>query len=521
MAARAACNGGRVFLPAIKTQLAPTAPPPLRTSAKSAVIILSTIHSSLSTGRHAAAMLAVLSGLLGVSQPMAGAEGEFVNLSTRAYVETGDKVTIGGFIIEGEARKVVIHAIGPELANRGVSDALADPVLRVIDTTDPANFRELMVNDNWNDSQGQELSDIWGSALPFTADSKSSAAVLTLEPGNYTAIVEGKDGTSGIALVEVWKINPPDSGRPDRELLTAVYGLYGVMAGYYWSINFGEAGITYQNIGTLEGYDTPILTPCGQLGLNNAFYCSINQGIYYDTGFFEEYEVQDKQVAPAVIIAHEFGHHVSWLLDLWKVNTRKQEELQADCFAGAWTRSAHDYFELTPEELRQAVLLMYELGHPEYTWFDPELHGTMEQRVDAFVRGFDYGWTTCLERDWLVAFADSNPPLAGSVSFDTFGCRDYLVFNLLVGVWATAETEVDLESYEAALGEAIDAEHCGYFDVGDIIQWEGDLKILRTSNPTVAFPAIRVWGTPESGPLLTRQPRSQWWVNKEAISFGQ
>ena len=61
------------------------------------------------------------------------------------------------------------------------------------------------------------------------------------------------------------------------------------MAGYYWSINFGEAGITYQNIGTLEGYDTPILTPCGQLGLNNAFYCSINQGIYYDTGFFEEY----------------------------------------------------------------------------------------------------------------------------------------------------------------------------------------------------------------------------------------
>ena len=145
----------------------------------------------------------------------------------------------------------------------------------------------------------------------------------------------------------------------------------------------------------------------------------------------------------------------------------------------------------------------------------------MEQRVDAFVRGFDYGWTTCLERDWLGAFADSNPSLAGSVSFDTFGCRDYLVFNLLVGVWATAETEADLERYEAALGVAIEAEDCGTFDVGDIIQWEGDMKILRTSNPTVAFPAIQVWGTPESGPLLTRQPRSQWWVNKETISFGQ
>ena len=329
--------------------------------------VLSKMDLGHSTGRYAAAMLVVLSGLLGDPRQIAAAEGEFVNLSTRAYVETGEKVTIGGFIIQEGARKVVIHAIGPELANRGVSEALADPVLRVIDTTDPANFRELMVNDDWNDSQGQELSDIWGSALPFTADSKSSAAVLTLEPGNYTAIVEGKDGTSGIALVEVWKINPPDSGRPDREFFTAVYRLYGVMAGYYWSINFGEAGITYQNIGTLEGYDTPILTPCGQLGLNNAFYCSINQGIYYDMGFFEEYEVQDEPVAPAVIIAHEFGHHVSWLLDLWEVNTRKQEELQADCFAGAWTRSAHDYFEATPEELRQAVLLMYELGHPEYT----------------------------------------------------------------------------------------------------------------------------------------------------------
>ena len=58
-----------------------------------------------STGRRAVAMLVVLSGLPGVSQPIAAAEGEFVNLSTRAYVETGDKVTIGGFIIQGAAQE--------------------------------------------------------------------------------------------------------------------------------------------------------------------------------------------------------------------------------------------------------------------------------------------------------------------------------------------------------------------------------------------------------------------------------
>ncbi len=157
--------------------------------------------------RGTAAMLLILAALLGVSQLTSAADGEFVNISTRAVVKTGDEVMIGGFILADGPRQVAIHALGPELANRGVSNALADPVLRVIDTTDPGNIRELMFNDDWNDSQGQLLSDIWGPALPFTANSNSSAAVLTLEPGNYTAIVEGKNGTSGIALVEVWRID--------------------------------------------------------------------------------------------------------------------------------------------------------------------------------------------------------------------------------------------------------------------------------------------------------------------------
>ena len=166
-------------------------------------------QSPATLARAAAAMLLVLAGLLGISQPSTAADGEFINISTRAYVGTGDEVMIGGFIIRDGPRRVVIHALGPELANRGVSNALADPVLRVIDTSDPANIRELMFNDDWNDSQGQLLTDIWGSALPFTVDSKGSAAVLTLEPGNYTAIVEGKNGTDGIALVEVWRLDSP------------------------------------------------------------------------------------------------------------------------------------------------------------------------------------------------------------------------------------------------------------------------------------------------------------------------
>ena len=152
-------------------------------------------------------VLLFLAGLLGISQPASAAEGEFLNISTRAYVGTGDEVMIGGFIIRDGSRRVVIHALGPELTSRGVSNALADPVLRIINTSDPANVRELMRNDNWEDTQGQLISDLWGTALPFTAGSQGSAAVLTLQPGNYTAIVEGKNGTSGIALVEVWRLD--------------------------------------------------------------------------------------------------------------------------------------------------------------------------------------------------------------------------------------------------------------------------------------------------------------------------
>ena len=170
-------------------------------------------HSLTTLTRRVATMLVVLSGLMEVSQAIAAAEGEFVNLSTRALVETGEEVMIGGFIIEDGPRRVLIQARGPELADFGISNVLADPVLTVTNTTDPdpANYMEVMVNDNWEDSQEQLLSDLWGDNPPLTAGSLSSAAVLTLERGNYTAKVEGKNGTSGIALVEVYGINSPGS----------------------------------------------------------------------------------------------------------------------------------------------------------------------------------------------------------------------------------------------------------------------------------------------------------------------
>ena len=103
---------------------------------------------------------------MGVPQQVSAADGKFVNISTRALSGTGDEAIIGRFVIEGDDRQVLIQAVGPELAARtGISNALADPVLTVTNTTDPGNPVELMVNDNWEDSQGQ-LYPIFGEAVP-------------------------------------------------------------------------------------------------------------------------------------------------------------------------------------------------------------------------------------------------------------------------------------------------------------------------------------------------------------------
>ncbi len=170
--------------------------------------------------RGTAAMLLVLAGLFGVSQPASATDGEFVNLSTRGLVGTGDDVGIVGIIIEGGSRQVLIQALGPELANKGVSNPLADPVLTVIQTSEGEPPRtpldspiELMANDNWEDSQGQLVSDLWGGSPPLAAGSLSSAVVLPLEPGGYTAKVEGKNGTTGVAIVEVYRIAAPNGGQ--------------------------------------------------------------------------------------------------------------------------------------------------------------------------------------------------------------------------------------------------------------------------------------------------------------------
>ncbi len=121
-------------------------------------------------------------------------------------VQTGENVGIGGLIITGSnPKQVIIRAIGPSLAGDGISDALADPVLEL---HGPGAFAEIR-NDNWRDTQEAE---ILATGIPPT-DDRESAIVATLDPGSYTAIVQGKGDTSGVALVEVYDLNQESASK--------------------------------------------------------------------------------------------------------------------------------------------------------------------------------------------------------------------------------------------------------------------------------------------------------------------
>jgi hypothetical protein len=133
------------------------------------------------------------------------------NISTRSFVQTGDNVMIGGFIVQGEqAKRVIIRAIGPELAAPpfNVPDALANPTLELHDETGAL----IATNDNWRTTiiggiiTTNQVREITASGLA-PADGRESAIIATLPPGNYTAIARGVNETTGVGLVEVYDLD--------------------------------------------------------------------------------------------------------------------------------------------------------------------------------------------------------------------------------------------------------------------------------------------------------------------------
>ena len=138
-------------------------------------------------------------GLIEVYDLDLPAAAKLVNISTRGFVQTGEDVMIGGWIIPpGHSVKVGIRALGPSLARLGVPTVLSDPVLQLYDS----DGHLLLTNDNWQDDQAAEIQAA-GLALD---DNREAAIITTLNPGPYTAIVRGKNSLTGQALIELYAI---------------------------------------------------------------------------------------------------------------------------------------------------------------------------------------------------------------------------------------------------------------------------------------------------------------------------
>jgi len=120
------------------------------------------------------------------------------NISTRGLVGTGQGQLIGGFIITGGPKLVMIRAMGPTLAAAGVSPALANPMLTLY-----AGSNQLASNDDWRTNTN--VADIIASGLA-PGDDLEAVLLIRLEPGAYTTLVSGAGDTTGIGLVEVYEV---------------------------------------------------------------------------------------------------------------------------------------------------------------------------------------------------------------------------------------------------------------------------------------------------------------------------
>ena len=126
-------------------------------------------------------------------------DSKLANIATRGFVDKGDSVLIGGTIILGTGTTdVLFRAIGPSLIPLGVNNALQDTTLELFN----GQGVQVATNDNWQDSQKSEIE----ATTIAPSDPREAAIFRSLSPGNYTAIVRGKNNTTGVGLVEAYQI---------------------------------------------------------------------------------------------------------------------------------------------------------------------------------------------------------------------------------------------------------------------------------------------------------------------------
>lgn len=173
-----------------------------------------------------------------------------INLSTRMHILGGDDVGIGGFIIsDGPPKHLLLRGIGPSLAQTGVPEALADPVLEL----HRPGGSGTITNDNWQDDPEQAALIKASGIAP--ANDFEAAIDVTLGAGTYTTLIRGMNETTGVGLVEVYDLSQGIASKLPNISTRAFIGTGDdvVIAGFMLGSHQGSARIAMRGIGPSLG----------------------------------------------------------------------------------------------------------------------------------------------------------------------------------------------------------------------------------------------------------------------------
>ena len=142
-------------------------------------------------------------GLIEIYDNNQASDSDLANLSTRGFVQTGDNVMIGGFTVggTGNGTNIVVRALGPSLSAFGLTNLLADPTIELHN----ANGTIMISNDDWQ-SDPISAAQLMANHLAPTDPKEAAIFTAIAQPGQFTAIVAGKNGNVGIAIIEIYNV---------------------------------------------------------------------------------------------------------------------------------------------------------------------------------------------------------------------------------------------------------------------------------------------------------------------------
>lgn len=232
-----------------------------------------------------------------------------------------------------------------------------------------------------------------GDKAPTTVPTPGPPSVYRLD-SDHDGVPDTADQCPDQKEDNRWSDTP--DGCPDTTVDLINLGVRDI--GDFWQRTFDENGVRYIPPSDVVAYTQPIKTGCGAAIMENAFYCSIDRGIYYDSTFLASYLQNTGDFAVVFILAHEWGHLVQDLIGTLRTQANIDKELQADCLAGVWTADADSRQILEAGDINEAVIALLQVGDPLDTpLFDPDAHGTPGLRIDAFNRGAQQGLDGCFQ----------------------------------------------------------------------------------------------------------------------------